>query len=457
MPYQVVTDFRAGVDVRRHPIIAPPGTLRTLVNGFITAGGEIEKRKAFVKIADLPTTQGCLCVGNNIHVFGPGAAPTFPSVSGVSWTYKQFANAAGDTLLDLELFDGKVYAVYRDDGTGTVYHDYDGVAVPGGKGSYIETFRSKIYGIKDKEIYFSAVGDPTNWAGTGSGFINLSMEDAESFDLVGLEVYYDKLAVMSRRATQFWNMDADPARNQQEQVLRNTGTRAPQAVRQFAGGDILYLDLTGIRSLRSKDSSLSASLTDVGSPVDPLVRSWVAETGETWQFKAFSVVEPGTGQYWLAIKDKIFVLSYSPTTKVSAWSVFEPGFDVAWMSNFQDTVCLRDTAGGVYLYGGVSADQYDDAAVEIVLPYLNGEKPAAVKTWMAVDLVADGTWAMFCSFDPLVDEFEQVGVFNGTTFPLGDMSVSGLGTHVGIKLVHSDTGYARVSQVAVHFDIGHSG
>jgi hypothetical protein len=455
--YQVVTDFRAGVDTRRHPIIAPPGTLRTLVNGFITAGGEIEKRKAFVKIADLPTTQGCICLADNIHVFGPGVAPTFPTVSGVSWTYKRFANTAGDTLLDLELFDGKVYTAYRDDATQTVYHDYDGVAVTGGQGHYVETFRSKIYGIKDREIFFSAVGDPTDWAGTGSGFINLSMEDAESFELIGLEVYYNKLAVMSRRATQFWNMDADPSKNQQEQVLRNTGTRAPQSVRQFSGGDVLYLDLTGIRSLRSKDSSLSASLTDVGSPVDSLVRSWVSEVGEDWQFKAFAIVEPGTGQYWLAIKDKIFVLSYSPSTKVSAWSVFEPGFDIAWMSHFQDTICLRDTSGGVYLYGGVNADEYDDAAVEIVLPYLNGDKPAAVKTWNAVDLVADGTWTMFCSFDPLVDAFEQVGTFSGTTFPLGDMSVSGLGSHIGIRLVHSDTGYARVSQVAAHFNLGHSG
>jgi hypothetical protein len=78
MSYQVITDFRGGLDVRKYKLTLPPGTLTALINGHITAGGEIEKRKAFVKLSStgnttslpagtfdsLPTSGGVLVFGS---------------------------------------------------------------------------------------------------------------------------------------------------------------------------------------------------------------------------------------------------------------------------------------------------------------------------------------------------------------------------------------------------------
>ena len=67
-------------------VTATPGTLVTLENAHITRGGEIEKRPAFVELADLPSnTTGLAASGGQIYVFGDAApssinfAPGTPS------------------------------------------------------------------------------------------------------------------------------------------------------------------------------------------------------------------------------------------------------------------------------------------------------------------------------------------------------------------------------------------
>ena len=43
---------------------------------------------------------------------------------------------------------------------------------------------------------------------------------------------------------------------------------------------------------------------------------------------AIGVIEPRDGRFWLAIGDTIFVFSYFPAAKVSAWTIYKPGFKV---------------------------------------------------------------------------------------------------------------------------------
>ena len=49
MAYLKIEDFRSGLDARKYKLALPAGTLTGLVNGHITQGGEIEKRKAFIQ------------------------------------------------------------------------------------------------------------------------------------------------------------------------------------------------------------------------------------------------------------------------------------------------------------------------------------------------------------------------------------------------------------------------
>ena len=55
MSYQVISSFQGGLDARKFFLSLPPGTLTKLINGHITQGGEIEKRKLF---SPLPLPSG---------------------------------------------------------------------------------------------------------------------------------------------------------------------------------------------------------------------------------------------------------------------------------------------------------------------------------------------------------------------------------------------------------------
>ncbi len=74
MPYEFVKDFRLGLDSRKFFLSSPAGSLTALINGHVTQGGELEKRKAFVPIT-LPVAYSGVHFGlqpaaNGIYLFG---------------------------------------------------------------------------------------------------------------------------------------------------------------------------------------------------------------------------------------------------------------------------------------------------------------------------------------------------------------------------------------------------
>lgn len=69
MSQQVIDDFRGGLDVRKHKLSAPAGTLTDAINCHITPGGELEKRKALVRGAGLTGTFGLVALANSLLVF----------------------------------------------------------------------------------------------------------------------------------------------------------------------------------------------------------------------------------------------------------------------------------------------------------------------------------------------------------------------------------------------------
>jgi hypothetical protein len=90
VPYFTITDFAAGLDLRRSALTAPPGTLRKLVNCHLTPGGEIEKRYTFQKVGTVGAdTRGIVEVGGQLFVFKldlTGAVPA-GSPAGTTTTF----------------------------------------------------------------------------------------------------------------------------------------------------------------------------------------------------------------------------------------------------------------------------------------------------------------------------------------------------------------------------------
>lgn len=70
MKYLLLDGFPRGLDARKFNLSAPPGTLVELVNGHLTNGGEIEKRKAFVSYAVVTTTETGAQATAGVRTFG---------------------------------------------------------------------------------------------------------------------------------------------------------------------------------------------------------------------------------------------------------------------------------------------------------------------------------------------------------------------------------------------------
>jgi hypothetical protein len=462
-----IENFSAGVDTRKHALTAPAGTLRVLQNAHVTPGGEIEKRKAFVQAFDVTGTIGMARIGTTLYVFGTAASGPSGTFGGVTLVYQKLGTAALTSIYDWDAFDGKMYVTARPS-TGGVVHFYNGAAVTAGKGVYIRTYRTKMYSVSGPRIYFSEIGDPTKWTASvdpapnnGAGEINTSINDAEVDNLTGIEAYYDQLAFFSSRAIQLWKMDADPDNNILAQTIRSIGTAAFATPRQYGSGDILFLAPTGVRSLQARDSSNSGSVSDIGSPIDPIIQKIIDDQSDAYINGSRTMLEDRSGRFWLSIQGEIWVLSFFPGPKVTAWSQYKPtrndtqaALTVTDMVDCNGIPFIRCTDNKIYAYGGAAGTSYDTCLATVTTPYLAMENPSKYKQFLALDAALSGTWEIEVSFDPDNELYVDLGTFTKSTFAMQRMGMVGNATHASLRFKSTHASAAKLASAMLHFNLG---
>jgi hypothetical protein len=475
MAYYLVEDFRGGIDLRRTAVSTKPGALRDITNGFVTVGGEIEQRRRFDLQYVLPAgTVGVIGVGGEIWVHGLAAsvAVTLPFV------YKQLvpnpALAGGVTItriLDADLFNRNLYLIvsFSD---GSVRHFYNGIQItsPDVVGARkAETHKDKVYVITNNILQFSAVGLPADWTGTGSGFIDITSRDFGSADAIGLETYYNDLAIFGLRSIQIWQMDQDPAKNQIVQVIGGLGVIGGNAHVRYGNGDILFLADTGIRSLKARDSSGAATQGDIGTPIDDLVKEMRRSLVPGDLEKLQGLVDPGDGTIWFVWRNKALVLAYYPVSDVTAWSRFDFGFTAEYATVCGNRVFLRDAGNNVYSYGakaamgvridpttsglGPGAAEYDGAQMTVVTPMFDFGHPGHFKTFTGLDLACDGVIHVDVNYDPNPRNvvWNQVVTVHDNTFGQGRVPLEGYSTHIGLRF-RSTQGFSRIGAICIHYE-----
>lgn len=345
----------------------------------------------------------------------------------------------------------------KKDPTYTLRYGYSGN--PTGEAVAAYTLGSKIYVLAGSVTFFCKLNDPSVWHldETGAGFQNMGTE-VGSDDLTGVAVYNKSLAVFSRDTVQIWQMNPDDTTNVQIQVLRNSGTLAPKSAVPYGGTDVYYLSDSGIRSLRARDSYVdTAAVNDVGTAIDTLVRSHINGLSSVDIFKSAGIIEPIDARYWLAVKDRIFVFSYFPGSRINAWSEYEVGDNVDNMVQMRDRVYLR-VGNRVKLYGGDDYETYDSSKVVVRLPFLTAGAPASGKTITSFDIAAEGDWQVGMYTDP--NDFSDgtkmranVGKVSGVTYTTGrTVEVKASSSHVAPELVHQAPGPAAIYNLAIHYE-----
>ena len=428
----------------------------------------------------LSTTEYTASVSSNTTISvetmpGTGASGNGRSISATpvgSVTLSAFSSFSGGTdliaaapqIMEFELLDtftpGDKYSIIIvDPASPSQPYQFGFNRVGGVQPNFSATYKGKEYVAAGSTLYFSKLNDATKW-GTyelGSGFIDMSNNFGGREDLTGFGAYQGYVAIFTRRNCQLWFFDPDPASNAQKQILDNTGCLAPGSVASVGAVDMFYLADNGIRSLRARENTDAAYANDIGSPVDQLVIDHMRTMTEADKYNAKSIIEPEDGRYWLSLGSKLFVLSSFSGSGINAWSEYQPGFQVQELASMENKVYARSAGNQIFVYGGLGGNVYDSCPVTVEMPYLDANKPASFKSVNGLDVTVEGKWTVYIGFDYTnPDAKDEIATMQQPTFALGRIPVAGYGTHIGLKLTNSDTGYAKLANAIVHYDDQHS-
>lgn len=483
MPDLNITSFADGIDLRRDTLHASKESLRDAVNVVLTAGGEIQKRFAFENVADNigVNAMGLWGQGGHLHLFalsGTASAPV--PIAGADPIILHELQALGPPLQEItsvQFFTGRAYVTGTlQTGQTCTWYDNDNVSNPRNAslleytntpagvtspaprtGTSSHVYMNKVYWADGQYLRFSSLDDPTtdvdSATGTpvGGGFVNISVQDQDAENVTGMENYYGYMAIFAPLICQIWTLDADPNNNSLFQVLR-IGSFATRSIRQFGTGDVLFLAYSGIRSLRAMNISMAAAVIDVGSPIDTLVQAQ-NQSNPALAATAVAVVQPVFGRYWLAFGNTIFVLSYFPSSKISAWTRFVLDFNVLDMCVLGTRLYVRgqDPNSGdvaIYLYSGVDGQTYDSCPVRIVTPMYAADTPGVQKNIRNFNALVQGEWnvsAGMMSNAPATQE--PIAVLSASTYFDQFVPFDGYGSHIGFTFSNQAPGPAMLGAI----------
>ena len=329
-----------------------------------------------------------------------------------------------------------------------------------GTGRTALTFKQKIYSTVASLLVFSGLNTPHDWEppAIGAGNVNFSTQDSGSETLEGTGVFQGNIAAFADSVTQIEFVDVDEALNSHLHTVRNLGTRAHRSVVQFGNNDLFFLDEnSGVRSLRSRDSSLAPEADDVGTPMDDHILDYIKNQTDARLVGAVGIIGLD-GRYWLSINQRIYVFTFFKASKISAWSFYEPGVGaIDAMVRIKKNLYVRveDT---IYLYGGSAGITYPSAGetpCTVKLPFLDLDKAAHFKTIEGFDMAALNEWDVQIQVDPDDDRVagEEFTISN-TTYTGDAVGSSALrSSHFAPILTCEAAGAAELYNLVIHYKL----
>lgn len=296
--------------------------------------------------------------------------------------------------------------------------------------------------------------DPNN-APIGPGNINVSNDAEGSERLIGLGVYLlNQMAAFTRRNIRIYNLSTDATQIGLVQPVDNTGALAARSILAFGSTDTFYLADSGIRSLRPRQTTNTAYMDDIGTAIDPFVRDQLDSLTNAQYGRAVTVMEPRDDRFWMAVDSRVYVLSYFPTSQISAWSYLAPGFVISDFARVFDKLYAR-SGDTIYLYGGDTGTEYPAAGefvAEVELPFA-ADTPPGRSILGGFDMAAQGEWSVFALVSPDNEDARvNIGMVDGNTYGEADINVPGVATHLAVNMTCSAAGYASISNINLHTD-----
>jgi len=439
MRVKAFDDFTDGLDVRKPKNLDNPESLRTLTNAYVTPGAQIQRRPGLKKVGTVragdsegeiglcsyngrlhtfsTTSKGkdVLDDGTEIHThkirYDDGLASELSIMdrpdkrlgdvrAGEQPYYVNFAGGFNNGLYASVKFTNEKslhYYIPNDGEPGDVSPIGDSACPHSSK---VTIAQSKIYASNGNTVSYSATADPEDsqpvWTrDKDAGFLPTGDRSPGNSECTGLGVVSNRLVVFHEDAAQIWAVDPDPARNELEEQIAGIGTRHYQSI-SAANKDLYFLSEVGIRSIGGQSMYKNMKGSDVGSPIDILLKHWIRED----EGRVDSVYYAGEGQYLLTVGDDTYVLTKSQRDKLNAWSLYKFSIPFGQMASVGDRLYVRHK-GDIYV---LDEETTDDNGSEFIVEF---ETPF-------YSFGQEGQFKMFKSMEAIV---EGVGMINHTVNP----------------------------------------
>jgi hypothetical protein len=337
---------------------------------------------------------------------------------------------------------------------------FEAVGRAAGTGTFAYVTKHRVWSTAGSLLRYCVLDDATDWStiavpSTDAGFINVSQESEGSQRLLALASYNGSTAIFARENIIIYTLSTNAEENVILNTLENTGTFAPHSVVPFGNTDVFYLHDTGVRSIRSREGTNAAYVSDVGSAIDPFIQDIIADVGESAAAKSKAIIDPRDGRYLLGIGNYILALSYFPEVKITAWSYLDLGYSVDNLVRSGRDIYLR-SGDTIYRYGGADGETYpdDDEFVAIAeTPFMDARDPAARKMLNGFDMACSGEWLVEVLPDPNNTAIAiQAGRITGTTYHQNAIALPGSTSHFAFRFTCSLGGAASISSMAIHYD-----
>lgn len=323
-------------------------------------------------------------------------------------------------------------------------------------GTFALAHNERMLTVNQNIFNYSAIKDATRYDAAffpSAGTIDVSMVAEGTPTLIAMADYQGDVALFGLKHVMVWHMDPDPAQIFKRQTLHRTGLIAPHALVPHGEGDVMYLNRSGIRSLRTRTSVDEAFAADIGTPIDDLVQAKIEAASISVRLNNFwAEVEPRSGRLWMALNDEIFVLSLFPESRIAAWTVYDASAHPVGMLNATEDRIYWRSGNDIIVYSGEDGHTYDATEAIAQVPYIDGGKMATSKNWQGIDLAVIGNWQVRASFDPTQPAaFDLVANITKSTYAQQKIAMNGESPSVSLEMRTTMASAARLGNVTVHY------
>jgi hypothetical protein len=415
MPAISYTDWSGGLDRRLPQTVQEANRLWVLRNAFITNGKKIKKRPALRKLASgLTGSFGLKAIGGRLKIFVDKGAAFVPPVycDKVELDIPGWSAGTLDRIHYADVFSGFAFVVarYSDDQVAHHYVDANPSTVitdaNNPRSISVTKAASRIFATGGEVVRYCKAGDPRDWTtASDAGFLPASLQQETNTDVIAVGTFQNALVVFFSESGQIWNVAVDPSANTLSKRFYGVGVdAAPLSLASFAS-DLVFLSPYGFRSMTVQAQTDRIDDTDVGVPIDDLVKPDIATAAAFADpTQTFGVWIPEFGQYWCVMDagttSKVWAYTFSRSSKIACWSEYLLPVKVAAITTLGGKVYLR-TVDDLY---EVSATQYTDdgslVQVEVQMAFQDAKSPGVDKQVFGGDWVVQGSPDISFKYDP---------------------------------------------------------